>query len=205
MKPQFGLRALLFAVLLAASFAILFRAAWAAKVTRPHVLDSHVESAGASTVVLVIDLDMDLSAPEWEKHVRRFEYLVLDEERLVQLRTVRPELPAGVQGAGDELMRHYEDHFVVFANWKVQETTSWEAMLQGGGVERGTQIGDRRRRYRIAVPLSNRDATYKGRPGEYLMSPGREYQLWGQMIGRTMGPFSFESSVFKLRVRVPEH
>ena len=188
--------------------------AWHGRTTYFKVVSARVDSVSAPHVTISVDVDLDLQGPKWTKHTMRLDYIILDDERLDQIRTVNPSLPADVEKAGPILIREWREHYYASAWWDSPDVGK-RLMQEGeGGFDPATSVSEGIWRHLIYVPFKNNLSDTQrsqlggdaARPYSYSLEPGREYWLWGRVLG-VMYLFEpqCESAPFALRFQVPKN
>lgn len=174
-----------------------------------HVKSARVESFERDTFVVTIVVDEDLDATKWERARPSFRFIVLDEDRLAAIRGVLPDTPEYVERAGPQLEEDWREQFIVMG-W-IQGDGQPERIARHGGLGHGVAVEPGKWSYRVEIPyalsLNWKRAGEEGsneNRDSYGMIPGREYQLWGRLVGieYMLCPW-YESDLVRLSVRRP--
>jgi hypothetical protein len=176
------------------------------------ILSVRVEAVEEPNARIVVEVDADLEGSKWRDHMFRFDYVVLDDERLSLLRAVRPGTPATVAEAGDALIKDDRECFSVNGWLREPEAERLDLITRNGGFGPGIKLQEGRWRYTIFIPLRMirdtwpADPTKEGcsRPDAYELKRGCEYLVWGRVFGvKFLLEPQLTSDVCKFALRVP--
>lgn len=176
------------------------------------IVSSRLEVATDPNVVLEVEVDADLQGPRTKDLLVRFDYVVLDAERLGLIRRVRPETPTELEKAGNDLMDDYRQRFYVSARWQDYVSEIAGAIARRDGIEAGTNVREGVWRYRVFLPLRgafldtrrNEDGTVNYHSADtYELAPGRQYLLWGQIRAVTKAPVQLLSNICTILLVMP--
>lgn len=173
------------------------------------ILSASVESAEEPSVWLVIDVDTDPGAPPWDKHLTRFNYVIMDQARRDRVAAVVPDLPADLSAACRALLPEVRHCFTVFATWP--KIAPQERVDRSGAIRAGEKVGEGRWRFRMAIPFRgftdwSPDDPQKvnyDRTDVYLLRPGHTYLLAGRLFAAQMISSHLISNIIEVEIRVP--
>ncbi len=153
-----------------------------------HVKSARVETFGRDTFVVTIVVDEDLDSEKWAPATPSFRFVVLDEGRLTAIRKSLPDTPEYVERAGPQLEEDWREQFIVMG-W-IEAEWPLDRVATDGGLRHGVPVAPGKWAYRIEIPYTlsldpnDLDEEVVGESREtYQMLPGREYQLWGRVVG----------------------